>query len=145
MLDTRWMPRGRQGAVALTVGSVPCRIVPKLRRCHWFFIFNNQWKRCNLATILRGTDATVSAAVRRKWGTQLRRETRQQQRLQEGRPWWELDSQVAGRDHIEGRPWWELDSQAAGRDHRQGRPWWELDSQGAGRDHRQGDRKVIKL
>ena len=55
-----------QGAVALTVGSVPRRIFLKLRQFHWLFIFNNQWKwRSTLGTILRGTDPTVSATVQR--------------------------------------------------------------------------------
>ena len=31
-----------QGAVALTVGSVPRRIVPNLRHFHWFLKMNNQ-------------------------------------------------------------------------------------------------------
>ena len=50
-----------QGAVALMVGSVPRRIVFKLRQSNWSLIFNNQWKWRNLGTILRGTDSTDSA------------------------------------------------------------------------------------
>ena len=51
------------GGVALTVGSVPRRIGPKLRQFDWLFIFNNQWKWRNLGTILRGTDPTISATA----------------------------------------------------------------------------------
>ena len=54
------LPRS-QGAVALTVGSVPRRIVPKLlRHFHRLSKINNQWKLRNLGTILRGTDPTGS-------------------------------------------------------------------------------------
>ena len=49
------------GGVALTVGSVPSRIVPKWRQFDWLFLFNNQRKWRHLGTILRGTDPTVSA------------------------------------------------------------------------------------
>ena len=41
-----------QGAVALTVWSVPRRIVPKLRHFHWLLKMNYQWKWRNLGTIL---------------------------------------------------------------------------------------------
>ena len=41
-----------QGAVAVMVGSVPRRIVPKLLQFHRLFIFNNQWNWCNLGTTL---------------------------------------------------------------------------------------------
>ena len=54
---------GHQGAVALTVGSVPRRIVPKLRHFHRLLKMNNQLKWRNLGTILRGTDPTVSATA----------------------------------------------------------------------------------
>ena len=52
------------GAVALTVGSVPRRIVPELRHFHWLLKMNNQsnW-RSNTKTILRGTDPTASATA----------------------------------------------------------------------------------
>ena len=67
---TRWSVRasvccrdGEQGAVALTIGSAPHRTVFELRQFDWLFIFNNQWKRCNSGTILRGTDPTVSATA----------------------------------------------------------------------------------
>ena len=55
-----------QGAVALTVGSVPRRTVPELRHFHCWLKMNNQ---SNLRTflrqkiVLRGTDPTVSATA----------------------------------------------------------------------------------
>ena len=54
-----------QGAVALTIGSVPRRTVFELRQFDWLFIFNNQWKSRHSGTILRGTDPTVSATAPR--------------------------------------------------------------------------------
>ena len=44
-----------QGAVALTVGSVP----PKLRHLHWLLKINNQLNGRHLETILRGTGPLV--------------------------------------------------------------------------------------
>ena len=52
------------GAVALTVGSVPRRIVPELRHCHWLLKMNNQSNSCTSKTILCGTDPTVSRLQR---------------------------------------------------------------------------------
>ena len=52
-----------QEAVALVVGSVPRRIVPKLDHFHWLLFFNNQWKWRNLGTILRGPDPTISTTA----------------------------------------------------------------------------------
>ena len=54
-----------QGAVALTIGSVPRRTVFELRQFDCLFIFNNQWKLRNSGTILRGTNPTVSATAPR--------------------------------------------------------------------------------
>ena len=51
------------GAIALTVGSVPRTIVPKLGHFHWLLKMNNQLNWHNLGTILRGTDPTVSATA----------------------------------------------------------------------------------
>ena len=50
-------------AVALTVGSVPRRIFPKLRHFRWLLKMNNQLTLRNLRTILHGTDPTVSATA----------------------------------------------------------------------------------
>ena len=36
------MTYGNQGAVALTVGSVPRMVVPKLRHFHWLLKINNR-------------------------------------------------------------------------------------------------------
>ena len=55
---------GTQGAVALTIGSVP-RIIPKLRLFHWLLKMNNQCNLRHLGTILRGPDPTVSATAPR--------------------------------------------------------------------------------
>ena len=52
-----------QGPVALTVGSVPRRIVPELRHFRWLLKINNQSNWRNSGTILRGTDPTVSATA----------------------------------------------------------------------------------
>ena len=52
-----------QGDVALTVGLVPHRIVPKLRHLHWLLKMNNQFNWHNLGTMLCGTDPTVSATA----------------------------------------------------------------------------------
>ena len=41
-----------QGAIALTIGSVPRRTVFELPQFDWLFIFNNQWKWRNSGTIL---------------------------------------------------------------------------------------------
>ena len=46
-------------------GSVPSRIVPKLRHFHWLLKMNNQLNRRNSKTILHGTDPTVSATASR--------------------------------------------------------------------------------
>ena len=54
-----WM----QGAVALTIGSVPRRTILELRQFDWLFIFNNQWKWRNSGMILRGTNPTISATA----------------------------------------------------------------------------------
>ena len=54
-----------QGAVALTIGSVPRRTVFEWRQFDWLFIFNNQWKLRHSGTILRGTNPTVSATAPR--------------------------------------------------------------------------------
>ena len=52
-----------QGAVALTIGSVRRRIVPKVRHFHWLLKMNAQLNRLNLGTILYGTYRTVSATA----------------------------------------------------------------------------------
>ena len=53
----------KQGAVALTIGSVPRRTVFEWHQFYWLFIFNNQWKWRHSGRILRGTDPTVSARI----------------------------------------------------------------------------------
>ena len=57
------MSQKYQGAVALTVGSVPRRIVPELRHFHWLLKMNNRSNRRNSKTVLRGTDPIVSATA----------------------------------------------------------------------------------
>ena len=54
-----------QGAVALAVGSVPRRIVPKLRHFRRLLKTNARWKRRSLGKILRGADPDVSATAPR--------------------------------------------------------------------------------
>ena len=66
--------------VALTIGSVPRRIVPKLRQFQWLLIFNNQLKWRNLGTILRGADPTVSAAA--PWKTARNKKYLEQRLIQ---------------------------------------------------------------
>ena len=59
------MVAGHQGAVVLTVGSVPHRIVPELRHFHLLLEMklNNQSNWHNSNTVLRGTGPIVSATA----------------------------------------------------------------------------------
>ena len=57
----QWGDNVFQGAVTLMVGSVPHRIVPKLRHCLCLLKMDNQWNWRNLGTILCWTDPIVSA------------------------------------------------------------------------------------
>ena len=55
---------GGGGGVALTVGSVPRRIVSKLKRhFHWLLKMSNQLNLRVSGTILCGADSTVSATA----------------------------------------------------------------------------------
>ena len=52
-----------QGAVALTVGSVPRKTVLELRNFHWLLKMNNQSDWRDSKTVLRGTDPIVGATA----------------------------------------------------------------------------------